>query len=477
MTNDRHHESNPTISWARVPARPLVVVLAMTVASSAAGLEEPPLPVPSETRRAVEATPSAPLDDRVDQTRITTLAAPEIEENLVIPLPASHRIATNRGQTSLDAATWADAHERLRRGLQWLEERQSTTGGWMEGTTVLPTDQPPRAVAAAMAVTAMGLKAMAQSGDDEFSASRDEAMEFVARAFEDRGIEGLEVGGLGNYVVSAVTMGLAAVGSEGSNSNPLVTRTVEYLKSGQWDQAEGVAPNQDWFGGAGYGRHGRPDLSNTQMMLDALYDAGVSPSEPTVQRALVFLTRTQNLKRTNPSAWAQSGSDDGGFVYTPANGGESFGSQAAGEGRYGETMPVGRPRSLRSYGSMTYAGFKSLLYAGLSNDDPRVQAALRWIQSHWTFDENPGLGQQGFYYYIHAMARALRASGIDIVTTRDGVRHDWRAELVAAIGERQAEDGSWRNPVDRWEESRPELATIYATLALQEALKPSVEID
>ena len=62
---------------------------------------------------------------------------------------------------------------------------------------------------------------------------------------------------------------------------------------------------------------------------------------------------------------------------------------------------------------MTYAGFKSLLYAGLTGDDPRVAAAIGWIQRHWTLEENPGLGGQGLYYYLHAMARALRASGLD----------------------------------------------------------------
>ena len=143
------------------------------------------------------------------------------------------------------------------------------------------------------------------------------------------------------------------------------------------------------------------------MMLDALHDAGVSPDDPAVQKALQFVSRTQNLKESNQAAWAQNGTNDGGFVYTTANGGESMGSEHAGEGRYGELMPEGQARSLRSYGSMTYAGFKSLLYAGLTNEDPRVRAAFEWIRTHWTFAENPGLGQQGWFYYLHAMARAL----------------------------------------------------------------------
>src|SRR5690606_11346077 len=148
--------------------------------------------------------------------------------------------------------------------------------------------------------------------------------------------------------------------------------TVALLEKSQWDQSEGLSAAQDWFGGAGYGGHGRPDLSNTQMFLDALYDAGLSPDEPAFQKALAFVSRTQNLKATIP---AEGVCDDGGFIYTGVGGGESMASEAAGEGRNGELI-TGRPRSLRSYGSMTYAGFKSLLYAGLSPDDIRVRAAF-----------------------------------------------------------------------------------------------------
>ncbi|MCP4011905.1 MAG: hypothetical protein GY728_02225 [Phycisphaeraceae bacterium] len=134
-------------------------------------------------------------------------------------------------------------------------------------------------------------------------------------------------------------------------------------------------------------------------------------------------------------------------------------------------------RSLRSYGSMTYAGFKSLLFAGLGPEDPRVAAALGWIRDHWTLAENPGVGQQGVFYYLHAMARALRASGLDEIVDADGTKHDWRKEMIAELARRQRPDGRWFNDADRWEESRPELATIYACLALEEALKPRLGME
>ncbi|MHC4219095.1 MAG: prenyltransferase/squalene oxidase repeat-containing protein, partial [Planctomycetota bacterium] len=191
--------------------------------------------------------------------------------------------------------------------------------------------------------------------------------------------------------------------------------------------------------------------------------------EPAAQRALSFISRAQNLQSTNKAVWA---GNDGGFVYTPANGGESMASEAAGEGRSGREVAAGRPRSLRSYGSMTYAGFKSMLYAGLSPDDVRVRAAFDWIRHHWTFDENPGLGQQGLFYYYHTMSRALRAAQQDVIQDADENDHNWREELIDALVARQLPDGSWRNGADRWLEGHPVMATTFAVLALEEAVKP-----
>ncbi|MEE2895576.1 MAG: prenyltransferase/squalene oxidase repeat-containing protein [Planctomycetota bacterium] len=452
------------------------LLLATTVPTIATA--EPParreVRVTEEIRRLVEAPADAAVDARIDESRITDLPAAKAPATVLLPAEPVHRIATSREETGLDGRSWESANRALLDGLAWLAAAQSDRGAWMEGERVEATDRPPREAAASVAVTALALKGFAQAAPSqpELVRARDQALGFIRGRLDAEGFDGLARGGLGNYVTSAITMGLVAVGSD-TQDELVLAEAVDRLTSNQWDQSEGVGPSRDWFGGAGYGRHGRPDLSNTQMMLDALYDAGVCPDEPSVQRALVFLSRTQNLKETNPADWAQAGSNDGGFVYSPANGGESMASEVAGEGRHGEIMPSGAARSLRSYGSMTYAGFKSLLFAGLDAEDPRVEAALGWIRRHWTFDENPGMGQQGLYYYLHAMARALRASGLDVITTPDGEEHDWRAELIEAIVSRQAADGSWANPVERWEESRPSLATTYAVLALGEALKPT----
>ena len=115
---------------------------------------------------------------------------------------------------------------------------------------------------------------------------------------------------------------------------------------------------------------------------------------------------------------------------------------------------------------MTYAGLKSMIYAGLSADDPRVKAAVKWIKMHYDLKSNPGMGDQGLYYYYHTFAKTLDAMKQDVFVDQRGVQHDWRAELRAELARRQLPDGSWVNEADRWMEGDPNLVTAYALLAL-----------
>lgn len=400
-------------------------------------------------------------------------------------MPPVHRVPV--GATSHQAVTaerLPTAYAAIAKGLAYLRSRQTPSGAWMNKAEVAPTNEPSAVEPVAVAVTGLGLKAFMQMQAE--GTPRDPAAEralaCVLRAHDGEGEFG--GGAIANYVQASVISGLASV--QDAASADAIRLAIERLKSMQWDESEGLTSRQDWYGGAGYGRHGRPDLSNTQLMLDALHDAGVSPDDPAVQRALSFVSRTQNLRASNSASWSTAGANDGGFIYTPSNGGESFASETAGEGRHGELLPADAARSLRSYGSMTYAGFKSLLYAGLGPDDPRVKAAFDWIRRHYTFEENPGLGRQGLYYYYHAMSRALRAAQQPTIiplpraaagsnSTSDAAppaARNWRDELIDAITARQRPDGSWINDESRWMENEPELTTIYAVLALQECLKP-----
>jgi squalene-hopene/tetraprenyl-beta-curcumene cyclase len=424
-----------------------------------------------EKPEGVYQDPSVPLDERIDPSKVTESEPPPLPQRVILPMPPEFRIAGKHGDVPLSPAHWARAREAITKGLAYLLEEQATDGSWLGQTRIGPTDEPDRPSPVAVAVTALAIKAIVQAEPERMNEPTFRAaVRFVRSAQgEDGSFDG---GALTNYVTAMVVMAMASIDRHDFHDE--LQDACRWLETNQWDQTEGLSARQDWFGGGGYGNRGRPDLSNTQSMLDALHEAGYSPDEPSVQRALSFVSRAQNLRATNKSVWA---TNDGGFVYTPANGGESMASEAAGEGRYGEKMPAGQPRSLRSYGSMTYAGFKSMLWAGLSPDDIRVRAAFGWIRRHWGFDANPGLGQEGLYYYYHTMSRALRAAQQHVITDIDGVEHNWREELIDAIADRQHDDGSWRNQADRWLEGEPIMATIYAVLALEEALKPVAGVE
>ena len=261
---------------------------------------------------------------------------------------------------------------------------------------------------------------------------------------------------LANYETSIAILALVAC-NEGGRYDRELEAAAAFVRGLQWDDGEGKGPEDPAFGGAGYGRKSRPDHSNTQFLVVALRAVGSSADDPAIQRALEFVSRTQNLPGPhNPLPFAAK-NPDGGFYYTPAAGGES---------QAGETPEGG----LRSYGSMTYAGLKSMIFAGVAKDDPRVAAALGWLRKHYTFTENPGMGQAGLFYYLHTAAKSLDALGEDTFTDSAGKPHAWREELAAAIMERQRPDGAWTNDNKRWMEDDANLVTSYAILALAHCL-------
>lgn len=363
------------------------------------------------------------------------LSAQAADTPLVRPLPAAAR---------------ADADAAIDRGLGFLKAVQGADGGWRAAEGSDP------------AITALVVKCFAQSpqyGPDDPLVRR--AYAFILKAQQPDGGIYLPEQGMHNYYTSVAIMALHL--SQDEPVQAAVRKAEKYLTDLQWDEGEQKPQSDVFYGGAGYGHGKRPDLSNTQMMLEALHESGLSPEHPVYRKALVFISRCQMLPATNDQAFAAGG--DGGFIYSPANGGES---------KAGTVERGGRP-VLRTYGSMTYSGFKSLLYAGVKHDDPRVQAAWDWIRSHYTLAQNPNMpekqSKEGLFYFFHVFAKALDAWGENVVTDAQGTEHPWREELIARLKGLQRPDGSWVNEEDRWWESNPQLVTAYSVLALQAASK------
>ena len=364
------------------------------------------------------------------------------------------------GALPMDAATRGDVQAATRRGAEYLLAAQRDDGGWEAFGKSHP------------AITALVVQALAQHPDvGPMHPAVRRGMVFVLRWIQPDGGIYVPDEGMPNYHTSVALMALSAV--DDPARRPVLDRARAFLKKIQWDQDEDHDRSSSWYGGQGYGKHKRPDLSNTQMMLEALHQSGLSPEDPAYRKAMVFVSRCQMLGDTNDQPFAR-GSTDGGFIYSPVG---------AGESKAGTDEVDGESR-LRSYGSMTYAGFKSLLYAGAGRDDPRVRRCVDWIRRNYTLDQNPnmpgGQSKQGLFYYYHIFARAMSTWGEDVFVDAEGKPHRWRDELGAKLVALQRPDGSWANEHDRWYEGNPHLVTAYAMSALYTALgehKPVLRLD
>lgn len=337
----------------------------------------------------------------------------------------------------------ASAPEMTDKAVGFLKLRQDASGAWSASR-----NEP--------GITALAVTALLRSGrvtPAEPVVTR--ALGFLEQFVGPKG--GLSEAPHANYATTIALMAFQEANA-GGRYDRLIKDGQSFLKAMQWDESEGKGPEDPYHGGAGYGGgNSRPDLSNTSYFLEALRDTGLPADDPALKKALVFVSRCQNLKSEfNDQPWADK-VNDGGFIYTAANGGQSMTGAPDANG------------GLRSYASMTYAGLKSMIHAGLTHDDPRVKAATTYIQKHYTLDENPGLGQQGLYYYYHTFAKALTLLGGKEFTDAQGRNHDWRAELTEALAKRQNPDGSWVNPADRFMEGDPNLVTSYGLLALAHA--------
>jgi hypothetical protein len=299
-------------------------------------------------------------------------------------------------------------------------------------------------------LTALIVAALLRNGVPSDNTVVTKSMKYLESNVQKDG--GIYQKGLGNYMTCLAIVAFKDM-DMGGKYDKIIENATKYVKGLQDD-----GDSKDLkYGGVGYDGKSRPDLSNTQFMVEALLAAGVSKDDPAIKKALVFVGRCQNLKSEfNEQQFAAKASDDdkGGFVYNPLDQDNDKSDKRTAEG------------GLRSEGGMTYAGLKSFLYAGVSKDDPRVKAAIAWVRKHYTVSENPGQGQAGLYYYYHTFAKAMEALGEEPFVDAKGIKHDWRQELFDELKKKQAADGSWSNKNSQFLENVPELGTAFALLAL-----------
>jgi len=314
---------------------------------------------------------------------------------------------------AIDEEHYQMARQMIEKSIEYLRTQQDeATGGWS-----VPKEGPN-----IPAITGLVLNGMLMEPDiDHTDPAVAKALEYLYSFQQENG--GIYDVILANYNTAITVSALSRVNT--AEAGEAIQKAIPFLKRLQWSE-DAIAGREDtavvdrshpYYGGVGYGGSGRPDNSNLNLMLQALHDAGVDCEDPAFQRALVFLQRTQMLHKDdegnviNDMPYAE-GSQQGGFIYATSPNEDNIGIGESKAGTIEETLSDGTVASrLRAYGSMTYAGFKSYLYANLDRDDPRVLAAYNWLRENYTLEENPGIGLDGYYYFLITMSRAMDAWG------------------------------------------------------------------
>ena len=371
----------------------------------------------------------------------------------VLPAAASPADAPSKQATTHPPP--AALTEAIDRGTAFLLKNQNSNGWWST------PEQP--------AVTALVLTALNMEPSGRFQRSRSSelsrAYDFILSSVKPDG--SIQRSGLANYNTSLCLVALVTAGD--TNFMPVILAARRYIASTQIDFGASGTNDTPFDGGIGYGsKYQHSDMNNTITAIDALRlsEAALSKDRPAPVKPEAevnwtavahFLQNCQNLPSHNQADWvSQDAKDRGGFVYYP-------GHSMAGGVTNAQTGRV----ALRSYGSMSYGGLLSYIYARVEKDDPRVVAVLDWLRRNYTLSENPGMEQQGYFYYLHLMTKALTAAGVDKLKVAGGGEVDWRAEVAARLLKLQKPDGSWVNPEPRWWEADPTLVTSYAVMTLE----------
>jgi squalene-hopene/tetraprenyl-beta-curcumene cyclase len=336
-----------------------------------------------------------------------------------------------------------------------------------------------------VAMTAMPVKILAEAPPaylEQYEAEFKAGVQYLLNAQQPSGaiLDADKVPQLANYKTALATMALVAAQDaypkwEHSRFQKVILNARKYLANTQFSPGFHDIGEDHWaYGSWDYDRSKEKadgDMSNAQFALQALNAADLPEDSEVWDRAVSFLQRSQNRSESNDlkeffQEKGYSVGDDGGFIYYP-------GKTYAGK----KKMPDGSTR-LRSYGSMTYAGLKSYIYAQLDRQDPRVQSAYQWVQKNYTLDKNPGMaqagnperGKQALFYYYHTLSKALSVWGDPYIQKlhEDGstTKHHWARELVRKLADLQRDNGSWKNEVGRWREDNPLLVTNFSLMSL-----------
>jgi squalene-hopene/tetraprenyl-beta-curcumene cyclase len=371
---------------------------------------------------------------------------------LTCPLRGADAAATRPQAFPENLSFRHELEHAIDRGLAWLSTNQNPEGWW---------STPAQPAVTALALTAFTGHPKGRTAAGNPAQLRNGYRWLLSCVQPDGGIH------RSNLVTYNTALSInALLSAQDPSYDPILRRARRFLIGLQRDFDEKGKIDNVLDGGIGYGSsYEHSDMGNTLAALEAIHNTrhlvtdqnSAQGQDLNWAAAIQFLQNCQNLPAYNKQAWA---SDDeknkGGFIYYP-------GRSMAG----GETNSATGRVALRSYGSISYGGLLSYIYANLQRDDPRVVAVFGWLRRNYTLAENPGMGPQGLYYYFHTMTKALTAYDVNQLELQNGQKLDWRHELAMRLLNLQQRDGSWTNDNGRWWEKDPALVTSYVVMSLE----------
>lgn len=352
-----------------------------------------------------------------------------------------------------------EGEDAVRKGMQWLESKQKPGGFWSS------PEWP--------ALTGFAVWSMALDEGYRNSEAVNKGVIYLKSNVQENG--GIYVepkmefkgGGKSNYNTAISMVALHLTGRE--DVRPIVLKARNFVASGQH------LGGDVYYGGFGYDASTErvyADLSNTYIAMEGLaltesaedFRTEGEKAEINKKAAEEFVSKIQNRKESNDAEWVTEDPDNkGGFAYHPE------------ESKAGTITAEDGTVYFRSFGSMTYAGILSLIYADVDRNDPRIKSAMDWSTRHWSLEENPGMGGQGLYYFYNILSKAMAVYGENQLVAEDGTQINWRQELVKKLVSLQKIDedgkGYWVNEENRFWEADPVLVTGYTLIALQVALQ------
>jgi len=263
-----------------------------------------------------------------------------------------------------------------------------------------------------------------------------------------------------NYCTSLALISLAA--TKDPIYKDVINKGKNFLVKIQADAGEGYDKEKDiHFGGIGYGGDQRPDLSNLHIALEAVTAAGLNKDHELFKKALVFVERCQDSEK---NTLFDTGTASGGFAYSadiPTNKNLPTDKSEANNNKNEKNLIV-------PYGSMTFAGMRSLIFCSVAFDDEKFKESLKWVENNFSVKEHPGMKkpQTSIYYYYFTLAKTLDLIEKNNPEVLKGKNLNWKSVLAEEILSRQKKDGSWVNSEKKYMEGVPVLCSAYAINAL-----------